>query len=619
MVQNKKSAVRKVDDSSQIYRMPDGLLPDPIADFIKLSAAEGDLLFWQWEPNLGRVDFYTPEKAAEKQNLRRLGENISNLIASRVDSFTLRSEKYEIKICDPQGNATWKKISLRFFLGADGEIERVVGTAQDITDLIAMQLGLENQLDFINTLLDSLSSPVFFKDAELVYRHCNKAFEEYLGKPKKDILAKTVFDLCPPHLAEIYHRADRDLLEQRLPQVYQTKVHSADGMEHNVIFNKSMVFNKKGEITGMIGIINDIDDRVQMENRLQRIMDIKDAIMEINRAITDANTSEQFYAIVLDCILSAMQSAETCGFLMLDSVGNLKMVAASGLYNAWKKPVQVELEKSMAWNAMAENKKSCFYIDDIHKFSRQKSIESHALLQQLKIRSLLGAPILNEGKLIGFITVGSRNIDAYDETDLFIMEYVRSQIIQVLNRQFLYDKNVTLARYDSLTGLLNRRYFEELFERHQNRAKRYDEKFHLVVIDLDNFKEINDQCGHLCGDAVLVDFAKKLTALFRESDIICRFGGDEFLLVLIDINISKLVQKIELIKTKLQTIPFIYNENSLPYSFSYGIAEWPADGANLDLLTCRADNEMYKNKRASKKQPNKMHHASQKTESAAFI
>ncbi|MFT6924664.1 MAG: diguanylate cyclase (GGDEF)-like protein/PAS domain S-box-containing protein [Psychromonas sp.] len=605
MEQSNKPVVNKVEDSIQINPIAEGPLPDPIADFIKLSSVEGDLLFWQWEQNSQIVEFYTSEKVAHKLNLQSLGEHITHLIASRINDLTRDdscSEKHEIKMLGPQGEPIWKKISVLFFLGADGQVERAVGTVQDISNLKSIQLALENQLDFINTLLDGLNSPVFFKDEKLVYRHCNKAFEEYLGKSRKEILGKTVFQLCPPHLADIYQRADLELLEQRLPQIYQTKVRSADGNERNVIFNKSVVLNKKGKITGMIGIINDITERVQIENRLQRIMDIKDAIMEINRAAIDINTSEQFYAIVLDCILSAMKSAEICNFLILDSTGNLNMVAANGLSNVCEAPVSVELEKSIAWHAMAGKTKSCFCIEDIQAFSAHKCIESHALLQQLKIRSMLGAPIFNEGKLIGFITVCSRSINAYDETDLFVMEYVRTQIIQVLNRQFLYEKNVVLARYDSLTGLLNRRYFDELFEIHQKRAQRYDEKFHLVVIDLDNFKNINDQRGHLCGDAVLVDFAKQLTSSFRESDIICRFGGDEFLVVLIDITVNNLLHKIELLQKKLTTVPLIYQEESLPYSFSFGVAEWPADGANLDLLTCHADIEMYKNKRASKQQ-----------------
>ena len=607
MEQSNKSTAKLAEDSMKIHQMLDGPLPDPVTEFIRLSKAESDLLFWQWQENSGVVDFYTSENKSDKGGLRLLAENITNLIVSRGNDLTaddVCSEQHEIKLCDSHGHTLWKKLSVLFFFGLDGKLSRAIGTAQDITDWKSMQLALENQLDFINTLLDGLISPVFFKDADLVYRHCNRAFEEYLGKSRTEILGKTVFDLSPQQLANIYHQADLDLLDNRVPQTYQTKVQSADGRDHDVIFNKSVVLNKNGEITGMIGIINDISDRVQIENRLQRIMSIKDAIMEINRAAINVSMSEQFYRVVLDCIISAMQSAEAVNFLMLDDKGKLKMVAANGLYSVWKEPVIVELEKSMAWNAMAGNNNNCFHIADIQEFGKQKSIAAHAVLKQLKIRSLLGAPILNEGKLIGFITVGSRNVGAYDETDLLVMEYVRSQIIQVFNRQLLYEKNVALARHDSLTGLFNRRYFDELFAIHQKRAKRYGEIFHLVLIDLDHFKEINDQHGHLYGDAVLVDFARQLRSSLRESDIVCRFGGDEFLLVLLNMSSNKLAQKIESIRKKLHTAPLNYQGKSVTYSFSYGVAEWPLDGSKLDLLTCHADKQMYKNKRASEQAQN---------------
>ncbi|MFT6986397.1 MAG: diguanylate cyclase (GGDEF)-like protein/PAS domain S-box-containing protein [Psychromonas sp.] len=599
MEKNKKPAVDKTENFIQIHQMLDGPLPDPLVDFIKLSGAESDLLFWQWQANSGDVDFYTLENEPNEQNLQILAEKISTLIVSRGNDLTADqacSEKHEINIFDSQGHPIWKTLSVLFFLGANGELERAVGTAQDITNWKSLQLELENQLNFINTLLDALISPVFFKDAELVYRHCNKAFEKYLGKSRKEILEKTVFELSPPQLADIYHQADLDLLDKRLPQIYQTKVHSADGENHDVIFNKSVVLNKEGEVTGMIGIINDISDRVQIEKRLQRITSIKDAIMEINRAAIDLNSSEQFYTIVLDCIVSAMKSAEGGNFLMLDGAGKLKLVAANGLFSEWENTVVMELDKSIVWHAMAGNQNCCFHIDDIQEFTKHKNIESHAILKHLKIRSLLGAPIINEGKLIGFITVGSRSVGAFDETDLFVMEYVRSQIIQTLNRQFLYEKNIALARHDSLTGLFNRRYFDELFAIHQKRAKRYGETFHLVLIDLDRFKKINDQHGHLCGDVVLVDFAQQLSSSVRESDIICRFGGDEFLVMFIEMTMDNVVEKVESIKAKLQTAPASYQGNTLPYSFSYGVAEWPLDGTELDLLTYHADNKMYKNK-----------------------
>lgn len=602
-MEHSKKAVKKTENPIQIHQILDGPLPDTITNFIRRFGAESDLLFWQWQGNSGIVDFYTPEKQPNKQNLRILAENISNLMVSRGNDLMpdeACGEKHEIKIVDSQGNPRWKTLSVLFFLGEHGKIERADGIAEDITNWKLMQLALENQLDFINTLLDALISPVFFKDTKLMYRHCNKAFEEYLGKSKKDILGKTAFDLSPPELAEIYHQADLELLNKHLPQVYQTKVHAADGKDHDVIFNKSVVFNKEGDVTGMIGIINDITDRVQIEQRLQRITSIKDAIMEINHAAIDVNTSEQFYQTVLDCIVSAMESAEAGTFLMLDPEGKLKIVAANGLFSGWQKPVVVDLEKSMVWNAMAGNKNSCFCIEDLDEFSKQKNIESHVILKDLKIYSMLGAPILKEGKLIGFITVGSRRVGAYDATDLFIMEYVRNQIIQVLKRQSLYEKNIMLARHDSLTGLFNRRYFEELFAIHLKRAKRYSEKFHLVLIDLDRFKEINDQHGHLCGDAVLIDFANKLRSSIRESDIICRFGGDEFLIMFIEMTKDTLEQKMEAIKIKLKKKPLSYQDHSLPYSFSYGIAEWSVDGTDLDLLTHHADNQMYKNKQRSR-------------------
>jgi len=180
------------------------------------------------------------------------------------------------------------------------------------------------------------------------------------------------------------------------------------------------------------------------------------------------------------------------------------------------------------------------------------------------------------------------------------MEYVRTQIIQVINKQALYEKNIYLARHDSLTGLYNRRHFEDVFELSRKRAQRYNESFHIVVIDLDHFKSINDQYGHQIGDAVLVDFARRMTSSLRDSDIIARYGGDEFILLMLSTTTEALTAKLESIRTQLLDLPIQSQGITLTYGFSYGISEYPLEGTELDHLTRLADYSMYNYKQYGK-------------------
>lgn len=586
-----------------VHNLLNELPPRHIAEYMKLEVAQMGEFFWHWHALSETIDFYTTDHHPEASRYQNLAKTLLDLVqplwehpVDEYSGFTSR----ELEIAGSEGATEWANVSILLFSGSDGKPEQAVGTIQNITRWKNVQLALENKLDFINTLLDALVSPIFYKDANLVYRHCNKAFEEYLGKSRDEIINKTVYELSEPHLADIYHNADQDLINGRKQQIYETKVRAADGKERDVIFNKSPVYNRAGQITGMIGIINDITERVSMENRLRRIMGIKDAIMEISRAVMDISTVEEFYCIVLDRIVSAMQSADAGSIMIFDPAGKLKMVAASGLFASEKNPVIVDLHGSLSWNAMEGKTETCFNIENISEFSLKKGFELHEMLIRNGIQSMLGAPILNSGKLIGFITVGSKNKGAYDDTDLFVMEYIRVQIIQAINKQALYEKNVYLARHDGLTGLYNRSHFEALFDSSQKRAHRYTECFHLIVIDLDHFKSINDKYGHHTGDAVLVDFARRMLRTVRNSDIVARYGGDEFILLMYNTTAKGLIEKMEALRKQLLKSPVHAQKIELTYDFSYGISEYPQDGIELDHLTQLADSSMYTYKNSKK-------------------
>ncbi len=149
---------------------------------------------------------------------------------------------------------------------------------------------------------------------------------------------------------------------------------------------------------------------------------------------------------------------------------------------------------------------------------------------------------------------------------------------------------------DELTGLYNRRYLREYAEHEIKRARRYNSSFSILLLDLDNFKEINDTLGHLKGDLALKKFANILIETIRESDIAARYGGDEFILLLPDTTYKgafRLAQRI---------IERLKNENieGIPLSCSIGIATYPDDGVIWEELFETADRSLYSAKRTGK-------------------
>lgn len=155
-----------------------------------------------------------------------------------------------------------------------------------------------------------------------------------------------------------------------------------------------------------------------------------------------------------------------------------------------------------------------------------------------------------------------------------------------------------LAYIDPLTGLRNRRYFDERLKEECDRAQREtSSSVSLLVIDIDEFKAINDEQGHVVGDDVLRWLAGFLTTNLRVHDVCCRTGGDEFMVILSHADRSECQKAIRRIKRRLDRA-----QNGSPFDFkirlSIGASTWPDDGSNGHDLVKRADEAMYRDKKS---------------------
>ena len=152
------------------------------------------------------------------------------------------------------------------------------------------------------------------------------------------------------------------------------------------------------------------------------------------------------------------------------------------------------------------------------------------------------------------------------------------------------------SRYDDLTQCLNKRVAMEMLKQEIARATRHGNKLSIMLIDLDNFKKINDTHGHLEGDKVLVDFSKRAKTFLRETDQLSRFGGDEFMVVLPDTDLEQAA----LIARRFNTAG---RENqSIAWSVSIGLSEWLGQVDSQAALLVRADQALYKSKASGRNQ-----------------
>lgn len=180
---------------------------------------------------------------------------------------------------------------------------------------------------------------------------------------------------------------------------------------------------------------------------------------------------------------------------------------------------------------------------------------------------------------------------------LAIVDYFVNQN-PILDSPMLVEINVfrqteRLAMVDGLTGLFNRRYMDLVLKKEYNRAGRYAKEFAVCILDIDNFKTINDTKGHLFGDQVLKAIASLLTRSVRGEDVVCRYGGEEFLIVLPETDGEGALILVERIRQASRE-DTLFAENGI--TFSAGIASWPSVACDIDRLLLAADSALYEAK-----------------------
>ncbi|MGD0152860.1 MAG: HD domain-containing phosphohydrolase [Thermacetogeniaceae bacterium] len=143
-----------------------------------------------------------------------------------------------------------------------------ITTFNDITDRKQIEERSREQLHFLQTLIDTMPAPIFFKNAKGIYQGCNNAFADIVGMNKNDVIGKNVYEVNPKELADIYYQMDNNLLTNHGAQIYELQIYFADGTKHNVIFHKAAYEDIAGSLGGLVGIIIDVTESKHAESKL---------------------------------------------------------------------------------------------------------------------------------------------------------------------------------------------------------------------------------------------------------------------------------------------------------------------------------------------------------------
>jgi diguanylate cyclase (GGDEF)-like protein len=213
------------------------------------------------------------------------------------------------------------------------------------------------------------------------------------------------------------------------------------------------------------------------------------------------------------------------------------------------------------------------------------------------IHEALGVPLPGRAGRIGWLGVFSRDPDVrFGDEDVRRLEELAERVGRAIENARRFREARQLADLDSLTGLHNRRYFYETLGREVDRAQRYERRLSLVIVDVDGFKEINDRIGHLAGDAVLAEIADRIRRVVRSADIPCRVGGDEFAVIVPEVEVGQARQLVGRIQRAVSSQPIA---RAGRVRVSAGVADLRPNDSPTSMFE-RGDGSLYAAKHAGK-------------------
>ncbi len=213
-------------------------------------------------------------------------------------------------------------------------------------------------------------------------------------------------------------------------------------------------------------------------------------------------------------------------------------------------------------------------------------------------RSELVLPLVSFGHTIGALTLESSSVEGLSRDDVKPLESVADISAAAIQNAYYFERVKQLAYRDGLTGVYNRRFFESRMLEEIERAQRHGHPLSVLMVDIDGFKKLNDEFGHLLGDEVLKQVSRMFLNQTRKSDVVCRYGGDELALLLPESTGASAITVAE--KLRRAVSEWDFPGVPRPVTLSIGVAEFPAHGGNRDELIRSADGALYSAKQAGR-------------------
>jgi diguanylate cyclase (GGDEF)-like protein/PAS domain S-box-containing protein len=428
----------------------------------------------------------------------------------------------------------------------------------------------------------------------------NKAAEHIYGYTAEEAIGRPVSLIVPPdHREELQRLVERVHLGGSI-QSYETVRIRKDGAHIDVALTLSPVQNRKGRIVGVSSIAREITERKLAAAAIRQSHEQLERQTHHLRLLAEIGDMLQASSIPSDACAVAARFAQT---LFPASSGALFVYSASRnhleVVIRWGEPQQNEPDFLAPDECWALRTGRLHLVEDSHTGLLCRH------LPEPPPTCYLCAPMIAHGETLGMLHLQmSRHNRASSEPAppesleiSWLARTVAERLALALADMNLRETLRAQSICDPLTGWYNRRYMEETLEREIRRAARNKRPLAVIMLDVDNFKEFNDSFGHEAGDVALQNLCQMLRTHVRSEDVACRYGGDEFVLVLPDTSAELAAQRAEEMRSAVGHVEVQYHGQLLrPMTLSFGIATFPADGRTSNHLLRASDIALFRAK-----------------------
>ena len=415
-----------------------------------------------------------------------------------------------------------------------------------------------------------------------------------LEKNKKEITGKQASEILSEYLDwEQYCHTEKlvelqiDLEVENQPHTYQIRINP--------------LFDSQNFLLGHSIVFHDYTETIQLYNELQDQAARLTVLYEVGKAISSTIEIDDLMDLIFQQIRNVIPS--DAYFVSLydsdDEMLDLRVIIDDG--NRFP-PERIPANQGLSsW--IVKNKEPLL-IMDLQQEIDQLPVKPIMLGEKKLSRSWLGVPMLVENQLLGILAVTSYDPQSFSEEDQLLLTQIAQQAALSIENARHHQEVENQAKLDSLTQVSNHSHFIEILHREAAQAKKSNQPLSLIMLDIDHFKKYNDTYGHVIGDRVLQLIVKAIQSHIKTTDMIGRWGGEEFGISLPNATTSQANMVANRIRNTLSQLP-LEDSNAEPIpkpTISQGIATFPHHSEDIDRLVIIADRALYRAKEKGRDQ-----------------